>query len=158
MRNIYRKCFAGLNFLLQHLSSRWAASGKARRSDHSAAKEERNVDEVLDRAALLAVVDGDLVLLRELIEMFTPEYQRRLAQLQKAIAEKDAAGLRVSAHAIKSLVGNFCARRPYDAADELEQMGRRGDLDIVKEVSDRLESETQAMKMALDRLIQEESR
>ncbi len=119
--------------------------------------EERNVDDVLDRAALLAVVDGDLIFLRELIEMFTPEYQMRLAQLQKAIAEKDAAGLRVSAHAIKSLVGNFWAQRPYDAADELEQMGRRGNLETAKEVSDRLESAVQVMQVALERLIQEES-
>lgn len=119
--------------------------------------EERNMDEVVDRTALLALVDGDLILLAELIDMFTPVYLTSFAQLQKAIAEKDASGVRVSAHAIKSLVSDFCAGRAYEVSEELEQMGRRSNLETAKEVSEKLESEVQAMKAALDQLVREKS-
>lgn len=111
------------------------------------------MDEVVDRTALLAVVSGDLMLLCELVEMFTPEYFKRLTRLQKAIAERDAVGLRITAHGIKSLVGNFYARRAHDLAAELEQMGQRCQFKTAKEVSERLESEVQAMRLALDQLI-----
>ncbi len=113
------------------------------------------MDEVVDRTAVLALVSGDLTLLRELIEMFTPEYFKRLVCLQEAIAEKDAAGLRISAHGIKSLVGNFYAWRAHDLAAELEQMGQRLHFETAREVSERLESEVRAMRLALDRLILE---
>ena len=115
------------------------------------------MDEVLDRNALLAIVDGDLNLLKELTEIFAPEYVRLFAQLEKAIVEKDASGLQTSAHAIKSLAGDFCAQRAYEAAETLEQMGRRADFGNAKEVSARLDSETQAMKAALEQFIKEGS-
>jgi HPt (histidine-containing phosphotransfer) domain-containing protein len=114
------------------------------------------MDDVLDRNALLAVVDNDLSLLKELIGIFAPEYSRRFADLQKAIAERDALGLQTSAHAIKNLCGDFCGRRAYELARDLEQMGCRGDFGSAEEVSARLNAETQAMRTALDQFLKEE--
>jgi HPt (histidine-containing phosphotransfer) domain-containing protein len=113
------------------------------------------MDEAFDRYALLAVAGGDLNLLKELIEIFEPEYRRFFTQLQRAIVEKDASGLRASAHAIKSLAGNFYARRAYAVAWQLEEMGRQADLGQAKEVSARLDSEAQALKMALEQFVQQ---
>jgi HPt (histidine-containing phosphotransfer) domain-containing protein len=113
------------------------------------------MDELFDRHALLGVVGSDLNLLKELIEIFEPEYRRFFTQLQRAIVEKDTSGLRTSAHAIKSLAGNFYARRAYAVALQLEEMGRQADFAQAKEVSARLDSEAQALKMALAQFVKQ---
>jgi HPt (histidine-containing phosphotransfer) domain-containing protein len=51
-----------------------------------------------------------------------------LAAIGKAIRQRDARGLQMAAHALKGSVGNFDARRAFESARRLEEMGRRGEL------------------------------
>ena len=55
----------------------------------------------------LACVDGDRALLVELAEMLRDELPRRLAELETAIAARDAAQLYQIAHTLKGAVANF---------------------------------------------------
>ena len=86
-------------------------------------------EQVLDRAAALARVGGDLDLLKEIATLFLEEYPRELDDLRKAIATGDAHLLERTAHGLKGSVANFGARAAVDAAFLLEQFGKARKLD-----------------------------
>lgn len=88
-------------------------------------------DQVLDRAAALARVGGDLELLKEIAALFLDEYPRALDEIHKALASGDSRALEHAAHGLKGSVANFGARAAVDAAFELEQFGKAGKLDQV---------------------------
>jgi len=82
----------------------------------------------LDRAAVLARLDGDEELLAELAGLFIQESPKLLAAIQQAIERADPKGLERAAHALKGSVGNFAVPTAVKAAQTLETMGREGDL------------------------------
>ena len=86
-------------------------------------------EQVLDRAAALARVGGDLDLLKEIAALFLGEYPRELAEIHKAMATGDAPMLERTAHGLKGAVANFGARAAVDPAFQLEQLGKAGKLD-----------------------------
>jgi two-component system sensor histidine kinase/response regulator len=86
-------------------------------------------EQVLDRAAALSRVGGDLELLKEIAELFLNEYPRELAEIRQALATGDALMLERSAHGLKGSVANFGARSAVDSAFQLEQLGKAGKLD-----------------------------
>jgi len=73
-------------------------------------------------------VDGDAVLLQELVAAFLSEAPQLLRQIEQAAATGDAAGLRYAAHTIKAGLRMFGAERCYALALELERLGQSGDL------------------------------
>jgi len=91
--------------------------------------EETQEDAVIDRAALLAGVDGNRRLLRELVRLFLADCPLRLRGIKEAVRRGDAEALRREAHTLKGSVGNFAAKQALAAAERLEVMGRDGDLD-----------------------------
>ena len=78
----------------------------------------------LDRALALSRVGGDEELLREIGQLFLEEYPTMLMRLAAAVANQDAPAVDRTAHSIKGSVANFGAQAAYQAALELEQMGR----------------------------------
>jgi len=78
----------------------------------------------MDRTVALSRVGGDAELLREIGYLFLEEYPPMLAQLAAAIANEDALTVDRTAHFIKGSVANFGAEAAFQAALELEQMGR----------------------------------
>jgi PAS domain S-box-containing protein len=85
-------------------------------------------DGVIDRVALLAGVDGNRRLLRELVRLFLADCPQRLAEIKEAVRRGDSEALRIEAHTLKGSVGNFAAKHAFAAAQRLEIMGRDGDL------------------------------
>jgi len=110
--------------------------------------EETEGDDVIDRTALLAGVDGNLRLLRELVRLFLADYPQRLAEINEATRRGDAEALRITAHTLKGSIGNFAAKKAFEAAQRLEIMGRERNLANAAEARMTLESE-------LARLIEE---
>jgi two-component system, sensor histidine kinase and response regulator len=86
-------------------------------------------EQVLDRAAALARVGGDLDLLKEIAGLFLDEYPRALDDIHKSLATGDAQTLERAAHGLKGSVANFGARTAVDAAFQLEQLGHTHNLD-----------------------------
>ena len=86
-------------------------------------------EQVLDRAAALSRVGGDLDLLKEIAALFLDEYPRELDEIRRALAAGDAGTLERSAHGLKGSVANFGAAAAVDAAFQLEQLGKAGKLD-----------------------------
>jgi PAS domain S-box-containing protein len=109
-------------------------------------------DGAIDHTALLAGVDGNRRVLRELVRLFLADCPRRLAEIKEAIRRGDAGALGRAAHALKGSVGNFAAKSAFAAAQRLEIMGRDIDLDNVGKACVTLESELALLSEELRKL------
>jgi CheY-like chemotaxis protein/HPt (histidine-containing phosphotransfer) domain-containing protein len=89
---------------------------------------DQHVAAVFDRTAALSHVDGDIALLREMVELFLADYPQQMAKLEEAIARDDSQTLMRAAHSLKGMVGIFAAKATYEAALRLEIMGQNGEL------------------------------
>ena len=112
---------------------------------------------MIDHAALLAGVDGDRRLLREFVRLFLADCPQRLAEIKEAIRRGDAGALGRAAHTLKGSVGNFAAQKAFAASQQLENMGRDGDLDNAGEACVTLESELEILSDELRRLTRNSS-
>lgn len=74
-----------------------------------------------DYAAALERVDGDELLLSELIAIFFEEYPRFAARLTQSLSQRDFAGLREAAHSLKGSLGYLGAVGGEALALSLEQ-------------------------------------
>jgi HPt (histidine-containing phosphotransfer) domain-containing protein len=98
---------------------------------------------------MLARLDGDVELARELAAIFIDECPRMLQRLRAAVEERSADEVRRAAHALKGSLSNFIDGGPTATAFELETMGREGRLDESPNALDRLESEIAALTVRL---------
>jgi CheY-like chemotaxis protein len=108
---------------------------------------------VLDRAELLGHVGGDEELLREMVALFLDDSPRMFEAVRAAIELADAPQLRLAAHALKGALATLGAHRAHDAAEELEQLGRDGDLSRASAVLSLLASELARLRAALAELL-----
>jgi PAS domain S-box-containing protein len=109
-------------------------------------------DGAIDHTALLAGVDGNRRVLRELVRLFLADCPRRLAEIKEAIRRGDAGALGRAAHTLKGSVGNFAAKSAFAAAQRLEIMSRDIDLDNVGKACVTLESELALLSEELRKL------
>jgi PAS domain S-box-containing protein len=110
------------------------------------------VGSVFNRAALLARVEGDEDLLREIVELYLDDCPRLLAEIREALDRGDAALLKRAAHTLKGSVGNFEAAGAFNAALRLESMARAGDLTRAGEAYAALEETIGQLNRALAEL------
>jgi two-component system sensor histidine kinase/response regulator len=89
---------------------------------------------LLDRDAILERMEGDVELLEEIVQLFLEDSPRLIAAMRDSLANADAAGLRVAAHAMKGSLSNSGPLPAGTLAIELEVMGRDEDLDDAAEV------------------------
>ncbi len=120
-------------------------------------QEETREDDIIDGAALLAGVDGNRHLLRELVHLFLADCPRRLAGIKEAIRRGDAEALRIEAHTLKGSVGNFSAKQAFAAAQRQEIIGRDGGLDKAGDARMALESELARLAEGLTKLTRDSS-
>jgi HPt (histidine-containing phosphotransfer) domain-containing protein len=105
----------------------------------------------LDRARLLAKFSGDESLVAELAQVLAEDATVRLAELEAALQAGDAERLYQLAHSLKSAVGNFEAPRAFEAASEVEGLGRAGELDRAGPAVQRLKAEVACLLKELER-------
>jgi PAS domain S-box-containing protein len=110
-------------------------------------------DDVIDRVALLAGVDGNRRLLRELVRLFLADCPQRLAEIKEAVRRGDSEALRIKAHTLKGSVGNFAAKHAFAAAQRLEIMGREKDLAEAGDARMALELELARLTEGLRKLL-----
>jgi HPt (histidine-containing phosphotransfer) domain-containing protein len=82
----------------------------------------------LDRKAILARLQGDEELFRDLVALFMEDTPHLVKDAREALASGDASSLQRAAHTIKGSVSNFGAGPAVDAAWRLEQVGQSADL------------------------------
>jgi CheY-like chemotaxis protein len=107
---------------------------------------------VFDRAELLERVNHDAEFLIELIELFKEDYVTLLASIREAAARRDSPALAGAAHKFKGMVGNFCAEPATQAARQLEDMVKDGNLDDVDVHLECVEREAHRLRAALELL------
>jgi CheY-like chemotaxis protein len=82
-----------------------------------------------DQSAFLGRVQGNMDLAREVVEMFARDQETMLAQLRSHIADQNGPALAAAAHSLKGCVSNFAAHDTFNAALELEELGRDGNFE-----------------------------
>lgn len=82
---------------------------------------------LIDFAELLARVENDRELVRDLLLLFKEEFPRHHQALREAVASLDAKRVASEAHTLKGMLSNLAAREPAGAAARLEQLGRSGE-------------------------------
>ena len=105
--------------------------------------------EVLDTAAILERVDGDVKLLTEIADLFIHDSPKLLAEIQESVVRGDSLRLERAAHRLKGSAGNFGARTVYEKASRLEEMGREKDLRHAGEAYAELEEAMARLKPAV---------
>jgi signal transduction histidine kinase/DNA-binding response OmpR family regulator/HPt (histidine-containing phosphotransfer) domain-containing protein len=106
--------------------------------------------EQVDMAALLSQVENDWDLLGELIELFLDSSPRLLAEAEAGLARHDAQTIERAAHALKGAMQNMGAVPAVQAAADLEEIGRNGDLSHAQESLARLKQEFDCLVVALE--------
>ena len=102
-----------------------------------------------DMGSVLARVEGDRSLLRQLAQIFRTEVPGVLAEIRHCVATGNSAGLERAAHGFRGACGSFGAGGAVRAAHVLELMGRRASFeDVDARVAD-LVRETDSLQLAL---------
>ncbi len=110
---------------------------------------------VINRQAILDLLEGDADLLREIVVLFLESCPQRLARARVALAEGNPRNLALAAHSLRGSLANFVATAAVAAALRLELLARRGDLTGAPETLADLEREIARLQPALAELTQQ---
>lgn len=102
-----------------------------------------------DCDALVARLDGDVTLAREMALTFVAEAPGLFAAVSDALRDGDAERLRRAAHALKGAAANFDAADTVAAAAEIERAAARGDLAAAAALVTRLQAAAPPLIAAL---------
>ena len=111
--------------------------------------------DTFDLSKALEIVDGNKDLFREIAKMLLESLPHDLGKIKEAITGSDAHMLEQAAHSLKGAVGNFGAKRSFDAAYRLEKMGKEGKMDGSGDALKELEKELAALESELVRVLKE---
>ncbi|MDW8238955.1 MAG: response regulator, partial [Acidobacteriota bacterium] len=110
------------------------------------------INDIINTEEALARVDGDAVLLAEMVDIFQEELPDMMQALESAIAQHDGEAAARAAHRLKGAVGNFSAHATFDAALQLETLARHNDLEAASRAYNHLMKELERLQPALLRL------
>ncbi len=113
------------------------------------------IDEIYDADELREETDGDLGLLRELVDSFDRDIAKRFVRLREAIQSANHDQVRREGHAIKGGTALFYARAASKTAESIQLMGESGDLSDALTMVDRLESDVRLLRAELDKLFED---
>jgi signal transduction histidine kinase/CheY-like chemotaxis protein len=108
-----------------------------------------------NRDALLARVESDLDLLRTLVSVFKADRPKRMEEIENALDAGDSMALSAAAHTIKGALSVFGAEPARSLAEDLENRGRTGQVDGVRDLVERLDEAVLATEQALDGFLRE---
>ena len=103
---------------------------------------------VFDYDDFLERMDGDMDLLKEVIEIFLDDSPNLLAALRLALRSRDAAAMEKAAHTLKGAAANISAKRLQQLSNIMQEMIKKdhiahlerlfGDIETHYEVLDRV--------------------
>lgn len=109
-----------------------------------------SVDKAFDREELLASLDGDEQVVREVIQLYLDGAPKILNTLLWEVENANALGVAEAAHAMKGALMMLRAHRAAALAKGLEELCRRGDLNEAKAKLTALVSAAQELTAALE--------
>ncbi|MGE0827377.1 MAG: response regulator [Candidatus Binatia bacterium] len=113
---------------------------------------ERSSGSPFDQNAILARVEGDHELLKEIVGLFFEETPELLSIIRQSIVRNDGKALTQAAHSLKGVVSSFGAHTTRDAARRLEEVGHDEDWHRAEPACRELERELAQLTQALDEL------
>jgi two-component system sensor histidine kinase/response regulator len=111
--------------------------------------------DTFDLSKALEIVDGNKDLFKEIAKMLLENLPHDLGKVREAIAVSDLHMLEQAAHSLKGAVGNFGAKRSFEAAYRLEKLGKEGKMDETEDAFMELEKELVALESELARALKE---
>ncbi len=118
-------------------------------------KDDRTAHGAVDVADLLARVENDHELLRELIDLFKEDFPRLLQSLQQSIAREDMKNVQDTSHALKGMLSGLSVMQAAATASRLEQMGREGKTSGLTDALTLLESQVARLLPELEAYVKE---
>ena len=115
------------------------------------------IEDIINREELNERLDGDIALYRELADLFINDSDKLIGKIEDAVNCGDGPAIRKAAHTIKGSVANFSAKNAYDAAFELENIGRNLELNKAQSALQKLKDEVTRAKEAIVLLKNENS-
>jgi HPt (histidine-containing phosphotransfer) domain-containing protein len=98
---------------------------------------------------MLERLGGDEKLLHEVIEIFVDQAPRHMETLRSALAQGDAESVQKTAHSMKGELGYLGISEVTQKARELEELGRRHNLEQAAQVFASFEREISAIVVAM---------
>jgi PAS domain S-box-containing protein len=98
----------------------------------------------------LARVEGDRQLLADMAKLFLEDGPKFFSEVRAAVAQRDPRALERAAHALKGSTGNFSAHATFEAALNMEKIGRSGDLTAAEEACGVLKQELERLWPAIE--------
>ena len=128
---------------------------KNERSAPSLKKIETWSKDVFDLSKALKVVVGNKELFQEIAVMFLEDLPGNLSKIRKEIVDGNPPALELAAHSLKGSVGNFGAKRAYEAAYQLEKLGKEGKMGDAAVALSKLEKEFMALAAEMKNVLEE---
>jgi PAS domain S-box-containing protein len=129
------------------------------RMEQAAKKTKRElVPLIFDHEELLARVENDRELLRDLLTIFKEEFPRQLLVLREAVQARDGKRVTSAAHSLRGMLSNLAATRAAASAARLEQMGRKEEVSGFQEAFAALENDAKKLLPQLDACMAEVSK
>ena len=138
-------------------SDRSAQSSQSDRSPDPGAVAASAESAIFDRAEALDRVDGDVEILREVVQLFLADAPAMLGQMSEAVAQGDLRLLERLAHSLKGSAGSLGAHRSFESALQLETIGREGPIEAAEASYAALVSEIRMLEHTLDAFVEEQS-
>lgn len=113
------------------------------------------MSEIIDREELLDELDGDTEFLEDSLDIFDSDAPELIEKAREGIKSGDGESVRIAAHTLKSMVGNFCATAAFESAQTLEQLARDENADKLQAAFDALEQSIKALRQELGALLEE---
>jgi len=105
---------------------------------------------IIDLAELLARVENDRGLMRELLLIFKDEFPGHLQALRDAVDSMDGDRVTAEAHTLKGMLSNLAATSAADAAARLEQLGQNREISKFQEACSTFENVSKDLLLQLD--------
>ena len=118
-------------------------------------KSETESKEVFDLSRALKVVAGNKDLFQEIAVMFLENLPGNILKIREEIADGNSSGLELAAHSLKGAVGNFGAKRAYEAAYQLEKLGKEGEMGDAAVALTKLEKEFRTLTAKMKKVLEE---
>ena len=105
--------------------------------------------EVFDMTGLQARVEDDLDLLREMLDLYLSSSPLLMSEIESAVAARDGEKLNHAAHTLKGALKNMCANSCAIAAEQLEIVGKAGEVERADQYLLILQNEFQHLQTVL---------
>jgi HPt (histidine-containing phosphotransfer) domain-containing protein len=116
--------------------------------------EEDESYEAIDRSVLASLRElqeaGEPDIVAEVGDLFVKHAPEKISAIVQAVEKGDAKGLQIAAHSLKSSSAYVGAMHLSAMSKELEQIGRSGALEDVKDKTEKMRAEYERVMAALE--------